>query len=195
MTIRKGEPWGSPIDRPPELDVVGSDAAVAEAFRRDATVPVGLCGGDLFRSLGSPGERAGMQRLPIDLMEVTVDDSDFIAAAHVVVRRGWWRGTVIAAMNVDHIGAWNVAPRAHPNDGRFDVVEVDPAMSIRHRWQARGRLAAGTHVPHPQISVRTATTVERSFARLHRVDVDGVHVADARSIAITVRPDAFAVLV
>ena len=32
-------------------------------------------------------------------------------------------------MNVDRLGHWDVAPRAHPNDGRVDVVEVDAAMS------------------------------------------------------------------
>ena len=50
--------------------------------------------------------------------------------------------------------AHDVAPRAHPNDGRFDVVEVSAAMPARARLQAWRRLATGTHVPHPDITTR-----------------------------------------
>ena len=195
MTIRKGEPWGTGTDRPPNLLVVDSDAGIVEAFRQDASRPVGLAGGDVFRSLGSPGHRSEMQHLPLDVMEVALDGTVALGAAHVVVRRSWWRGPVLAVMNVDHIGGWNVAPRAHPNDGRVDVVEVDAAMSVRQRWQARRRLPTGTHVPHPKISVRTATSLERTFPRPYRVWIDGVRVDDARSVAVTVVPDAFGVLV
>jgi len=195
VTIRKGEPWGVPVDRPPGLLLVDSDAAVARSAVTDPDEPVGLTGGDLHRSLGSPPPREEMQRLPIDVLQVTVDGAEFTAVAHVVARRSWWRGPVMAAMNVDHIGSWNVAPRAHPNDGRVDVVEVDARMSLRQRWQARGRLVAGTHLPHPLITVRTATTVEWASPRPIGVWVDGRRVGSARSVSIRVVPDAFAVLI
>jgi hypothetical protein len=77
----------------------------------------------------------------------------------------------------------------------MDVVTVDPAMSIRHRWQARARLASGTHVPHPQIEVRTATERTWSFATPIPTWVDGVRVAAASSVGVVVLPDAFAVLI
>jgi hypothetical protein len=195
MTIRKGEPWGEAVDRPVGLRVAGCDADVAEAFRGRVVDAVGLSGGDLYRAVGSPPTRSAMQRLPIDVLDVTADGHEFVAVAHVVARRGWWRGRILAVMNVDHLGDWNVAPRAHPNDGRFDVIDVDPAMTVRERWQARGRLAAGTHVPHPRISVRTGTEMAWSFDRPCRIRVDGADVTEARELAITVRPDAFAVVV
>jgi hypothetical protein len=195
VTIRKGEPWGTPVTRPTDLVIALGDAEVVDASRANPTKPVGLAGGDLFRSLGSPGPRQEMQELPIDLMEVELDGDAFLAVAHVVVRRGWWRGPVVAVMNVDHIGAWNVAPRAHPNDGRLDVVEVDTTMSVRQRWQARKRLPTGTHLPHPCIAVRTAATFERTFSRPQTVWVDGVSVAAVRSVQVRIRPDACSVLV
>ncbi len=195
MTIRKGEPWGEAVERPDDLHIADTDAALADAVRSGVVVPVGLSGGDLHRAVGSPSPRATMQRLPVDVLDVIADERDFIAVAHVVARRSWWRGRVLAVMNVDHLGDWNVAPRAHPNDGRFDVIDVDQEMTVRQRWQARGRLEAGTHVPHPMISVRTATEMSWTFARPYGIWVDGVHVTDAQSLSIGVHADAFAVVV
>jgi hypothetical protein len=195
VTIRRGEPWGSAVDRPADLRIVRSDAEIVAAFHDDPDRPVGLAGGDLFRSLGSPAERTAMQRLPIDLLRVRVDGVESVAAAHVVLRRGWWRGPLTAVMNVDLLGEWNVAPRAHPNDGRMDVVAVDAAMSLRNRWQARSRLAAGTHVPHPMIDVRTAIEQTWSWDPPMPTWIDGVRVADASSVHVVVLPDAFAVLI
>lgn len=195
MTIRKGEPWGEPVERPADLRVLGSDAEVAAAVSADPTASIGLSGGDLHRSVGSPPARTTMQRLPIDALAVSADGEEFLAVAHVVVRRGWWRGPIVVAMNVDHLGDWNVAPRAHPNDGRVDLVEVEPSMTLRERWQARGRLAAGTHVPHPKISVRTGVEATWKFSEPQGVWVDGVRAIEARAVSIAVRPDAFTVVV
>jgi len=195
VTIRKNEPWGEAVERPTDLRIVDSDAAVAEAYQSGASEPIGLAGGDLHRAVGSPPPRAQMQRLPIDVLEITADDHRFLAVAHVIARRSWWRGRVLAVMNVDHLGNWNVAPRAHPNDGRVDVIDVDREMTLRQRWQARSRLRVGTHVPHPMISVRTATEMAWTFVRPYGIWVDGVRVADARSLSVVVRADAFAVIV
>lgn len=195
MTIRRGEPWGSEVGRPADLLVVGSDADVAAAFSDAPARPVGVSGGDLHRSLGAPIARADAQRLPLDVLRVSADGVDHVAVAHVVARRSWWRGRIVGAFNVDHLGPWNVAPRAHPNDGRMDVIEVDGAMPLRQRWQARARLPAGTHVPHPMISTRTASETSWSFDRPHGLWLDGRRVGDVSSLRVAVEPDAFAVIV
>lgn len=195
MTIEKGQPWGEPVDRPDDLLVVDSDAAVASAIIDDPAHPIGVSGGDLHRSLGSPAPRREMQRLPIDLLSCRFDGRSTVAVAHVVIRGSWWRGPIVAVMNVDHVGDWNVAPRAHPNDGRCDVVEVAATMTVRERWQAARRLAGGTHVPHPAIT--TAAVRERSweFERPMTVWVDGVRAGTARTASIAVVSDAGAVYV
>jgi len=195
VTIRKGEPWGSEVERPKGLRIAESDAELAAVVSSGVTDPVGLSGGDLHRAVGSPPPRNEMQQLPIDLLEVTADARAFVAVAHVVARRSWWRGRVLAAMNVDHIGDWNVAPRAHPNDGRLDVIDVDGQMTLRDRWQARARLGSGTHLPHPMISTRTASEMAWTFPRPFGIWVDGVRVTEARSLSIRVRPDAFVLVV
>ena len=190
MTIRRGEPWGREVPRPADLPLAAADRDVALADG-----PIGLAGGDVFRSLGSPPTRDPVQQVELDAIEVELDGGRrLLGVAHVVARRSWWRGRVIACMNVDHLGEWNVAPRAHPNDGRIDVVECAPGMPIRARWAARTRLPAGTHVPHPDIEVARVTDRRWEFDRYHRIWVDGELVGSSRTLTVRCLADQRTVL-
>ena len=191
MTIRKGEPWGAAGPQPAGLVLADDDAELAQLVTRDAAGVYGLRGGDLHRSLGSPPERDTTQRLPIDALRVRLDDQEWLAVAHVVARNGWWRGALLAVLNCPYIGEWNVAPRAHPNDGHFDIVEVGAGMSLRQRLQARRRLPLGSHVPHPEIEVRTAESATWSFDAPREVYVDGVPRGRAMRLEIAISPDHF----
>jgi hypothetical protein len=210
MTIRKGSEWGSVGPVPDDVVRVRSDAElhrlVVDARRAGAPIPpVALLGGALMRAVGGdgdPGRLAGdVPRLPCDLVRVEIDGGDGAApdvtwaAVHAVARRSWWRGPVVAAMNGQFLDEWDVAPRAHPNDGRVDVVEVSPSMGVRDRWRARGRLPAGMHVPHPAITTRARDEVELTFDRPVRVWVDGVEAGEGRRVRLVVEPDAFVVCV
>lgn len=193
MTIRKGEQWGSNVPRPEQLRLAASDQALAEMVAAGVDVPLGVSGGDLFRTVGAPGRRESVVRLPIDVLRVVADGTTSVAVAHVVARRSWWRGGIVAIMNVDHLGEWNLAPRAHPNDGRFDVVEVDRAMTVRERVQARGRLGQGTHVPHPRIATRTGTEATWHFERPQQLWIDGVRAGSVRDLAVEIEADRLAI--
>ena len=194
MTIKKGEEWGRAVLRPDGLRQAASDAELASLIADGVSEPVGVTGGDLYRSLGSPPTRTEMRCMPIDVLEVTADKQTFTAVAHVVARQGWWRGRIVAACNVDRMGEWDIAPRAHPNDGRVDIIDIDSSMTVRERWQARQRLSTGTHVPHPKITTRTAQEWSVRFDRPHAIWVDGRHVADALFLQVVVRADAFELL-
>lgn len=188
MTIRPGADWGEVVAAPADLVEAGSDAAVASAV--GAERPVRLRGGDLFATVGGATPGAELRRLPLDVLRVETDAATYRAVAHVVARRSWWRGPLLAVMNVDGRGGWDVAPRAHPNDGRADVVEVDAAMSVRARWQAWRRLPTGTHVPHPQLHTRRVVEGTWSFDRPQRLWVDGVRRGTVRSLRVVVEADA-----
>ncbi|MFN8022518.1 MAG: hypothetical protein U0Q03_13410 [Acidimicrobiales bacterium] len=208
MTIRKGSEWGSIGPVPDDVVRVRSDAElhrlVVDARRAGAAIPpVALLGGALMRAVGGDGDDRRLSgevpRLPCDLVRVELQTAQRIevswAAVHVLARRSWWRGPLVAAMNGQFLDEWDVAPRAHPNDGRVDVVEVDRAMPVRDRWRARGRLPAGMHVPHPAITTRQRDEVELVFERPLRVWADGVEVGEARVLRLVVEPDAFVVCV
>lgn len=204
MTVRPGTEWGRLGPVPADCVRVRSDAelqALVDRHRRtgSALPTVALLGGDLMRAVGGTGDERRLADpvplLPTDVVRVTADGRTLWAVAHVVARRSWWRGQVVAAMNGQYLGTWDVAPRAHPNDGRVDVVVVAAAMGLRERVRARRRLGAGTHLPHPAIDVRRVRTTTFDFERPMRIFADGVDVGVARRLTIEVEPDAVTVCV
>lgn len=203
MTIRKGEPWGTTGPLPDGAVLVRSDAEARElvtaARRADQPIPpLGLLGGDLCRTLGGTGDEGRLRsgevtHLPVDLGAVLVDGRLHWFVAHLVARHGWWRGRVVAAMNAQFLGAWNVVPRGHPNDGRLDVLDAD--LPLRDRLQARRRLPLGTHVPHPGIRERHQQAVQIELDRPTPVRLDGQLLGPARTLSIRTEPDALLCLV
>jgi YegS C-terminal NAD kinase beta sandwich-like domain len=217
VTIRKGEAWGELRAVPEGTVFVRHDAGarrVAESARRadDPIPPLGLAGGDLWRTMGGrqatanivPVEHGGFRLrrspdgveggevtvAPVDLGSVLIDGRQHWFVAHLVARHSWWHGRVVAAMNAEFIGAWDVAPRGHPNDGRLDVLDVGPGLSLRDRLRAWRRLPSGTHVPHPAIRQERVAAVQVEFDRPTPVWLDGERVGEGRRLSIRLEPDA-----
>lgn len=203
MTIEKDRPWGGPGRLPDDGVTVDDDArarAVVEAAKRAGRPPptLGLLGGDLCRTVGGRGDVARLHgddavTLPTDLGSVLLDGRLHWFVAHLVVRRSWWRGRVVAVMNAQWLGRWDVAPRSHPNDGLLDVFDGD--LSLQDRWKARSRLPTGTHVPHPGIAQRRVSALQVELDRPTPVWLDGERVGEASTLSIRVEPDALHVVV
>ncbi len=222
MTIRKGEPWGAVGPAPDDVQLARSDAELHAIVNRcrsaESPLPaVGLLGGDLCRAVGGTGDAARFEPrsgagtggqvaiLPVDLLRVELGGSagqSFTrwAACHVLVRRTAWRGPIVAVMGTQYLGRWDVAPRAHPNDGRADVVEVDAQMPWRERWQAWRRLPRGAHVPHPLVRTRQVRDFEIDVPPGTHVWLDGQRLreeglARVARVRVVVEPDALRVCV
>ena len=197
MTIRKGEAWGERGALPADAVIVRSDAearAVVERARRASqpVPPLALLGGDLCRTLGGSGDEDRLRSgdaalLPVDLGSVLVDGRLHWFVAHLVARKGWWRGRIYAAMNAQYLGRWDVAPRGHPNDALLDTFDV--TMTVGERLKARSRLAAGAHVPHPAIKERHVSAAQVDVAGLD-IWLDGRKLGPARALSIRIEPDA-----
>jgi YegS C-terminal NAD kinase beta sandwich-like domain len=203
MTVERGQDWGRRINRPDELVEVAGDAAagalVTERRRAGRPLPpLGLRAGDLRRTLGRADPVAVLDRevseFTVDLGVVTVAGEDHWFVSHAVARRSWWRGEVVAAMNAEFVGPWDVSPRGHPNDGRLDLVRVRD-LSVGDRWKAWRRLPSGTHLPHPGIEVRAVTDLVLELAEPLTVHVDGVVAGTADHLVLRVEPDALTVCV
>lgn len=200
MPIEKGEEWGRHARLPADGVVVSSDAearAVVERARRAgaAPPPLGLTGGDLCRTLGGTGDENRLwsdaaMAFDVDLGAALVDGRLFFFVAHLVARTRMWTRTV-AAMNAEFVGRWDLAPRAHPGDGRLDV--VDAALLFGDLLAVRSRLATGSHLPHPRIGVRRVPAAQFSFERPRPVRLDGVTVGPARTLSIRVEAAALTV--
>ena len=196
MVISKGEPWGAEIVRPGDVPVASSDAALASYVAERGHGEYALSGGDVYASLGRPRPNAvRAQRLPMDVLRVDTDREHFVAVAHVVARKRFWRGRIVGAFNVGRLGAWDVAPAAHPNDGRFELIEVDEAMTWRDRMSARRRLPSGGHVPHPSIRLRHAREATWTFDEPVRCVADGIPRGTITSLTVSIEPDAFELIV
>lgn len=198
MTISKGENWGEQVDRPPDLRMANGDRELAGLLADGSGRATSVSGGDVFRTVGSRplADRTEMLALPIDLMRVVLDDGEPIhAVAHVLVRSpwwfgGWWRGKVLAVMNAEFIGQFDIAPRGHPNDGRVETFRAGAEMSFRQRWEVRRRLPSARHLPHPSIASRSVRSGAWEFDRSSVVVIDGERVGVARRLELTVIPDA-----
>ncbi len=183
--------------------VVRTDAEarrlVEPARRSGGVLPVlGLLGGDLARSVGATGDADRLHDgrgvvLPVDLVSVLLDGRQHWFVAHLVARRSWWRGRIVAVMNAQWHGSFDVAPRSHPNDGRVDV--LDAHMPIGERLKARRRLRTGTHVPHPAIEEHRVVAWATTFNPPLSVWLDGERCGPVRDLAVRVEPDALSVVV
>lgn len=200
MTIRRGQPWGEAVPAPSDLVFVTRDAeasALIAAARatESAVPPLGLGGGDMAHTMGggSSDRFASHQqvvRATVDVLRVHANGRSTVALAHVVARRHWWRGPLVFAMNAQFIGPYDVAPRSHPNDGKVDIVEVSAHMPLRTRLQAVRRARTGTHLPHPQITVRQRVEAHLTFPRPLTIYVDGEAWCDAQACTVEVEADA-----
>lgn len=203
MTIRRGEEWGVAAPLPADGVLVRSDAearAVVERSRRagEPVPPLGLLGGDLCRTLGGTGDEARLRSpeartVPVDLGAALLDGRLHWFVAHLVVRRSWWSGRIVAAMNAEFIGDWDVAPRGHPNDGRLDVLDADPPFG--DRLKAARRLRTGSHVPHPDIDERRVDAAQFEFPSALPVRLDGEPLGTVRRLSLRVEPDALTCVV
>jgi YegS C-terminal NAD kinase beta sandwich-like domain len=197
MTIRKGEPWGDPAVCPTDLRVVTSDREARDwvIWHRTRGQPIrdlGISGGDLARTCGGgSGEHPSAARVTVDVMRVTLDDNEPTwGVAHVIARRQWFSDEVVMIMNAEFYGAYDVVPRSHPNDGKLDVLRVDPAMGWRDRLQARDRARTGSHLPHRHLSAQSLADVDLHFDRGLVVWIDGVRCGTARRLRVSAEPDA-----
>jgi diacylglycerol kinase family enzyme len=101
-----------------------------------------------------------------------------------VARRRWWRGRAVVVMNAQTLGKWDMAPRAHPGDGRLD--SISGQLNVRQRVLA-GRLArTGGHLPHPALTQKRAPAFEFEFANPRSLWLDGARVGQCRSLRIEI---------
>ena len=199
MTVERGGDWGERARPPDDLRVFDDPLEALDFISRTRrtgadTPPLGLTRGDLVRTLGgstSSDLKAADEALhvKVDLGAVLIDGTLHWFLSHLVARRSWLRGRIVVAANAAFVGSWNVAPRAHPGDGRLDTVAV-VGMAVTDRIKARRRMASGTHIPHPDIAVRRVRAAQFEFERPTNIHLDGRLTASARSLSIRVEPDA-----
>lgn len=177
--------------------------------------------GDLLHTLGVTEHRPPAERYayPIDLGLVTLnpgtnavqdrtspgDRTTIPFVAHLVAARkalpgldtlemllGHGPPIDLAIMNAAWLGHLRLGPRAHPNDGRLDVVEG--RVRFRERREANKRAMSGSHLPHPVLRTSRVSAWQSKFDHPVVVTVDGVRRGKASSISVELVPDALTVV-
>ncbi len=196
MPIAKGHEWGEPGRLPPGASIAKSDAEAA-TFVNDPATMIGLEDGDLARTLGihRPYDRDTPKHVvPVDALRVVLDDgSEHRCLAHVVLGDLRRQRRSVAIMNAAFIGTRNIAPRAHPGDGKADVVRLN--LELGDRLKAWKRMVTGTHVPHPGIEIRQRSEGVVELERPQRVQIDGQLVGRASCVHFHVIPAAILIAV
>lgn len=196
--ISKGVNWGTSGSVPANAVFVYNDAdaneAVSAARRANNSIPpLCLVGGDLARTLGVRNNEAQLRAgegtyVRVDLGAALIDGRLYWFVAHLVARRSWWKGQIVVAANAAFLGAYNVAPKAHPSDGLLDVVTADPRLS--DRLKARSRLRSGTHMPHPDIKLRRCAATQFELEQPTPISIDGRVHGKAKVLSLRVEPEA-----
>jgi len=202
MNIEKGRSWGSLSPLPPEGVIIKTNKELLEKVndckRQGIDLPTfGLLGGDLWRTLG--GRRAEERlyggeatTLDIDLGCALLDGKIFWFCAHMFIGSKL-KGEKIFISNVAHYGKMNPAPKAHPGDGKFDMLEVK--LSPFETFKAVKRVSAGTHIPHPGIKYRQVSSEQFSFGKKLSIEIDGKNIGKFSTVSIRIENEALRVVI
>jgi hypothetical protein len=204
MTIRKGQEWGHFEERPSDLQLVADDVAACEVVSKcviesSSTLNLSILKSDMARTLGITGAtnlNSQMLCTKFDVIEATyvLTKSEetirrcFIGRAFISEKLFF--GRTIAVLNSSFVGNRDWAPKAHPNDGKLDLVELDGSMNVRQRLTALKLMKSGSHLPHPKIRYNQLSEYEYATDRSASLSIEGVRIGSIRHCFFRVLPDA-----
>lgn len=101
-------------------------------------------------------------------------------AIWIATNSGWWRRR-------------HIVPRAHPNDGFVDVLEIHREMPWPQRMRAYVRALRADHLPHPSMRVVRGERYAIEGHGPYSVWTDGSYAGRADRVHVEVIPDALEV--
>lgn len=170
---------------------------------------VRLSGGDLAKTLGinpansrtnqppaQPKEAQSSDRVLAVVVDVlrlnTTGQAATFAVGHIQVGTLVGFSQVFFAMNAAWINTRNIAPRSHPGDGFFDLVEMK--LGPKDRLRAMQRANTGTHIPHPKITLSKKKTWQLDLLKPMKVSADAKSFGKTSQLSLTLIPSALTVL-
>ena len=203
MTISKLSPYGTPVARPQQLVVLHSDREIASDFlkggqRSSNTViqgsiaqALGITSNESISNSGALVTHVLIDLLQIEFRTTKTKDhiSKIVVAGSIMLQSHTLLKTHLIISNSGIVRGRDVLPRAHPNDGFVDVLEIDEAMTTRQRLAAWRRSKTGSHLPHPQLRASRSPEFEWS-GRPSRMVADDVTFAGVEWLRCKVLTDA-----
>ena len=157
----------------------------------------GLLGGDLWRTLGGRNEETRLYKqnattIDVDLGCVLLDGKIYWFCAHIL-RGIKFSGIKIFFSNEANYGNAIPASKAHPGDGKFDMLKVE--LSTLQTIQAIKRLQTGTHLPQPGIKYERIESKQLSFKKKMKVEIDGEKLGKFENVSLRIENEALRVVV
>ncbi len=204
MTIQKGQDWGCFVARPNNLHFAANDREANDYLNKhlsgaNKSLEIAILNSELARALGvvgAKGDQIEMLRTEFDVVETTFELGDSKCPerryflGHAFVRSKWFKGETVGVLNSSFVGRRDWAPGSHPNDGKFDVVEIERSMSMRQRMTAYKLMKSGSHLPHPKITHRKLTQYLVGCSEASTLYIDGIRIGVVKSCSFKILPDA-----
>lgn len=220
--IRKGERWEEPVPEgtvPTEV-IRGDDGALARAVEnwrgsdpllqweptptadlaralgiRAGQAPQGLAlACDLLRASGAPAPAVNALTLgPFPPGRLAKSTDTIVEIDGRTVFHG--PATTVVVASGEFLAGNDVFPTGHPGDGRAEVMVLGLAPGDRAAF--RQRLTNANHIPHPDVTVASGTSIDITMDRAEKLVGDGGAwtVPDVRAVQIRVESGAFRLLV
>ena len=203
MTISRLSPYGTSVVRPQHLGVLSTDREIASDYlRSDQRAFNTVIQGSIAQALGitsndsSINTRTMVTHVLIDLLQVEFGTTDtqnkptsIVVAGSILLQHRTLLKTHLILSNSGIVRGRDVLPRAHPNDGYVDVLNIDEAITTRQRLFAWRRAQTGSHLPHPQLRASRSTEFEWS-GQASRMVADDVTFAGVVWLRCKVLADA-----
>lgn len=201
MTVQKGVDWGALVTTPGGPWASGGESDLSEHVNQGSSMPFQVTDGALYELLGHPASPVGShmcRELPLDLISIEMTTSGGVDMTlrgfNVVIRRrltrgGMLRGSVVVASSLGMYRILRLSNRAHPNDGRMEVLAIDRAP-IRQRLLGFSRLRRGEDALSAHFRVSHESRFESEIPSGYVVLIDGRRVSAVRHVRLSVATDA-----
>jgi hypothetical protein len=209
MTIRKGSAWGSVQPEPPHLISCANERELGKSLELGSAGDLyRLESGSLLTAMGVTFQENPPTRIRVTIDAVAVSYTDLsgssrriIAIGSAVIRGSGILGQILVVSNTGFGHGLELLAKAHPNDGKLDVMMISDTMGVRQRLNALRRQRTNSHLPHPDIATSQQTALRwerpgnRRNVRRYRLFVDGFDCGRIQGASFEVLPDAATVYV
>ena len=189
--------WANQGPVPSSLPTAKSDKEIITHFSNGHSI-IRLEAGNMCKTLGGkkPTDLTDYSIgtiCDVDLGSVRVNGKSIYFASHCSIRGHRFTTKGAMVMNAQWHKSRRVAVRAHPSDGKLDVVFSD--LKLGQYLIAAKRSKSGSHIPHPDIRVKKVQNHTMAYPHPMRIYADGVFVGMESTIELGIAHRAIKVVV
>ena len=195
--MKSFENWAHQVSLNGSFPIARSDKEIADLASLGERI-IKIESGNIFRTLGGreslkPSLSHKSTVCEIDLGTVQFDDEMFLFASHCSLRQYHFSTKGVLVMNSQFYKNRRVAIRGHPSDGKLDMLRSQ--LNLRQYMLAAKLSESGSHIPHPDIHIKSSDQHSISFQREMRIFTDGRLIGRSDEVSISLLSKAIKVII